>query len=249
MIVFIFEQRLAIIFKVSVVQMKPDFKERATELRRQGFSYSEILQEVPVSKSTLSLWLRSIELSKKQQARLAEKQLASAQLGAIAKKNQRIAISNQIKVVAKKELGKITHRELWLIGIALYWAEGTKAKEHNVSQGVSFSNSDSLMITLFLKWLRDIVKIPENDIKYEIYIHESSKNNIRSAIQYWAKVTNSHPKKFQYVYLKKNKIGTKRRNIGLNYYGLLKIRARKSTNFNRKISGWIEGILENCRIV
>jgi len=41
-------------------------KEKAIKLRKRGFSYSEILREIPVAKSTLSLWLRSVGLAKKQ---------------------------------------------------------------------------------------------------------------------------------------------------------------------------------------
>jgi transposase len=56
-------------------------KEIAIELRRQGYSYSEILKRVPVAKSTLSLWLRSLGLAKQQKQRLTEKRLAALKRG------------------------------------------------------------------------------------------------------------------------------------------------------------------------
>ncbi len=43
--------------------MKFEEKQRARELRGQGFSYNQILEQVRVSKSTLSLWLRDINLT------------------------------------------------------------------------------------------------------------------------------------------------------------------------------------------
>jgi hypothetical protein len=48
--------------------MIPKFteKEKAIKLRKSGATYSEVLREVPVSKSTLSLWLRDVGLSKTQ---------------------------------------------------------------------------------------------------------------------------------------------------------------------------------------
>lgn len=100
-----------------------------------------------------------------------------------------------------------------------------------------------------MKWLCEILKISENDIKYEIYMHENFKDKIASFIQYWSKITRASQIKFKYVYFKRNKIGTKRKNVDENYHGLLRVRVNKSTNLNRKISGWIEGILENCRVV
>lgn len=229
--------------------LKPDFKEKAINLRRQGLSYSEILREVPVAKSTLSLWLRSVNLSNPQKQRLTEKKLAGMQRGWIAKRNQRIDLTKKIKLNAKNEIKNISKKELWLVGIALYWAEGNKEKPHNISQGVAFSNSDPMMIRVFMKWLRKILKIPEDDIKYELYIHENSKNKTIDSIQYWSEITGTSQNKFKYVYLKRNKINTKRKNTNENYYGLLRIRINKSTNLNRKISGWIEGVLENCGVV
>lgn len=57
--------------------MEQIIKEKAINLRKRGFSYSEILEQIPVAKSTLSSWLHSIGLSKKQKQRLTEKKLAS----------------------------------------------------------------------------------------------------------------------------------------------------------------------------
>ena len=47
--------------------MKVRSKEKAIKLRRRGYSYREIMREIPVAKSTLSEWLRSVGLSKHQQ--------------------------------------------------------------------------------------------------------------------------------------------------------------------------------------
>ncbi len=217
-------------------------KEKAINFRREGLSYSEILKKVPVAKSTLSLWLRNIGLAVKQKQRLTEKRLAAAKRGGIAKRNYRQAITEQIKSKARLDLKSISGRELWLIGIALYWAEGHKAKENNPSVRVRFTNSDPLMIKVYLKWLEKICKISLENIDFEIYIHETA--NIEKAKEYWPQVLNVPKEKFQKIRLKRNKIRTKRKNIGENYHGLLSIIVKRSTNLNREISGWIEGIVE-----
>jgi len=54
--------------------MRFEEKQRARELRRQGWSYNDILKEVGVSKSTLSLWLRDIPLTDEQIASLQSRQ-------------------------------------------------------------------------------------------------------------------------------------------------------------------------------
>src|SRR5207249_316451 len=60
---------------------KPVERERAIELRRHGLSYREIRAQVPVAKSTLSLWLRQVGLAKAQRQRLTERRLAAAHRG------------------------------------------------------------------------------------------------------------------------------------------------------------------------
>ena len=40
-------------------------KAKAIRLRRKGKSYNEILEKVPVAKSTLSRWLRDVSLAKR----------------------------------------------------------------------------------------------------------------------------------------------------------------------------------------
>lgn len=222
--------------------LKAEEKKKAINLRKQGFSYSEILKQIPVAKSTLSLWLQSVGLSKKQKQRLTEKKLAAALRGAKRKKEIRLALVDEIKSKAEKEIGNLTKRELWLIGIALYWGEGSKEKDNHPGSPVKFSNSDPAMIRIFLKWLLEIAKVPREKIYPDIYIHESHRSRINKVIDYWVSNTVFSKSEFKYIYFKKNKTNTKRKNIGDSYYGLLRICVRASSTLNRTIAGWIQGI-------
>ncbi|MDP3996037.1 MAG: hypothetical protein Q8P74_02205 [bacterium] len=224
-------------------------RKRAISLRKKGLSYSEILREVPVAKSTLSLWLRSVGLAQRYRQRLTEKRLTAALKGAKAKKDQRLAVTKEIKDRAKREIEKISKRELWLIGTALYWAEGAKQKEHNVSQKVKFSNSDPMMIKVFLRWIRDICGIPRSGITFRIALHETAIDRLAEVKKHWSGATGFSINNFQKIDWKKGKINTKRKNIGSKYYGLLNVYIKNSTNLNRKIEGWIEGIYNHCGVV
>ena len=224
-------------------------KETAIKLRKKGYSYSEILKKVPVAKSTLSLWLRSVGLAKKQKQRLTDKKKAAQQKGAEARRRQRIEITKEIKDKSRKEIEKISNKELWLIGIALYWAEGEKEKMCRSGTSTSFANSDPKMVRVYLKWLKECCGIAKNDIKFRIYLHETAAEKIEKVQKHWAKTTNSQLDKLEKISWKKNKIKTNRVNIEENYNGLLQIRVKRSVNLNRKISGWIEGIYKQCGIV
>lgn len=220
-------------------------KNKAIELRKQGLSYREILEIIPVAKSSLSLWLKSVGLSKGQKQRLTDKRLASALRGARRKKEIRIALTNEIKNKARGEIGKLIKRELWLIGVALYWGEGSKEKDYRPGSSLQFSNSDSHMIKIYLTWLSEIIKIPKERIIFDIYIHENHKDNTNRVINYWSDCTGFSKDNFIHVYFKKNKIKTKRKNVGDNYYGLLRVGVKNSSSLNRRVAGWIEGINKN----
>jgi len=188
-------------------------KEKAIALRKEGLSYREILSKIPVAKSTLSLWFRYVGLSQKQKQRLTQKRIDAALRGAAKRREQRILGTQLTERLALEEFKRVKNKGLWLAGVMLYWAEGTKQKATNVSQGVGFSNSDPAMMVLFLRWLDAIAKIPFEDIICELYIHRSG--DVAKATRYW----NSHlaPLKIGPTYFKQNKILTLRKNTGEGY--------------------------------
>lgn len=87
--------------------MEINNKEKAISLRKQGLSYSEILKRIPIAKSTLSLWLHNIGLSKKQYQRLTEKKLAAMRRGARRKHEIKVEKIIKIKKSARQEVKKL----------------------------------------------------------------------------------------------------------------------------------------------
>lgn len=217
----------------------PRLKQEAISLRKKGLTYSEILEKIPVAKSTLSIWLRSVKLAKKQKQRITEKRRKAQLRGAKARKKQRLAIEKKLVRAGLQEVGSLTKRDLFLIGTALYWAEGSKQTVKYVSQGVIFSNSDPGMIQVFLRWLEEICNIPEKDIAFELYIHQSGDKP--KAINFWVNKLNIPPKRLTRIYLKHHK-PLKKINKKKEYHGLLRVRVNRSTSLNRKIKGWAKGI-------
>jgi hypothetical protein len=213
---------------------------KAIKLRMEGLSYSEITSIVPVSQSTLSMWLKNIELSKEHKKLLFIKQRNGQLKGALVRKRFRQEQEEIIFKESQKEISKISKRELWLLGIIAYWCEGSKQKEHNVSQGVIFANSDVILLKLFLKWLKEICLIPEEDIICSLCIHEHSDKN--ASMNYWSNVLDIPKAKFGNVVAKKHKINTNRKYIDTDYNGLIRISVKRSTNLNRRIKGWVLGL-------
>ena len=216
-------------------------KNRAIELRRKGFSYSDILKEIIVAKSTLSLWLRSVGLSKQQKQKLSEKKLAGMRKGWIRVHENKVKRVITIKDAARKEVLNYIHNPLWLTGLILYWGEGSKERVWGPGTALKFTNMDIATHRIFIKWVREFGGYIPEDFKYEIYIHETA--DIEKAKQYWAAQLGVSRDIFR-IYIKRTAIKTKRKNIGREYNGVLRICVLRSIDFNRKIAGWTEGVIE-----
>lgn len=228
---------------------KTELRIKAIKLRKSGLSYSEILKQIPVSKSTLSLWLRSVGLAKKQKQRITEKKLAAAARGGKVKRMQKLSRVEKIYEEASMELGEISKREFGLIGITLYWAEGAKEKDYAPGSGISFTNTDPRMIRFFLKWLKTAAFVEEKDITLSIYIHDTKKNDLPLIVEFWSQCTGFPKESLSRIYFKKSKSHTNRRNIGRLYFGTLNIKVKASSRLNRKISGWIQEICRQWGVV
>ena len=221
-------------------------KELALKLRRKGLSYNEILVQVPVAKSTLSLWLHSLGLSKKQQQRITEKKLTAMQRGWEKVHQLRMKRWASIRKDAAREVKKLSKSQRWIAGVMLYWAEGAKEKIYRGGTCVKFSNSDVTMILLFRYWLIEFFSVLPENIRYELYIHE--KANWVIAKEYWANQLDI-PEKDVRVYFKRHNPKPGRKNVGVEYKGLIRLSINGSIPIVRKISGWVDGIYNNWGVV
>lgn len=226
--------------------MAPSMKEQAIHMRSKGKTYAEILAKVPVAKSTLSLWLREVGMSEPQKQRITKKRLAAARRGALSRRNTRLEEERTFAQEGIREVGKLSKRELWLIGTALYWAEGSKQKEHAVSERLMFANSDVRMIRIFLLWL-DAVGVAKSDILFELYIHTDRKEDTATIQKWWAKELGVTLHELGRVYFKTGNPKTIRKNVGDLYHGLIRIKVRSSTHLNRKVGGWVEGLVRGAK--
>lgn len=85
------------------------------------------------------------------------------------------------------------------IGVTLYWGEGSKWDGENI---VDFANSDSAMITVFMKFLRKICGVDENRLR--VYLYCYADQNLKELENFWSELTGI-PKNFFYKpYIRKD---------------------------------------------
>ncbi|GHE81473.1 hypothetical protein [Streptomyces griseoaurantiacus] len=217
---------------------KDDLRARARELRLQGWTYDRIEAELGCSKSSVSLWVRDLPRpqprASSEQARLAAQKRWEHELAV------RETERSQVKETARQQIGSVTDRELFLIGVGLYWAEGAKDKTYARREYVLFVNSDPGMIGLFLAWLR-LLGVEEERLRFRVMIHESA--DVEGAERYWADLVGTDPSRFDKTTLKRHNPKTVRKNVGENYRGCLVISVVKSADLYRRIEGWWSGMV------
>ncbi|UFQ16119.1 MULTISPECIES: hypothetical protein [Streptomyces] len=216
---------------------KDDLRERARELRLQGWTYDQIQVELGCSKSSISLWVRDLPKPERrepsEQARLAGRKRWEHELAVRDEARQRT------KAAAEQAIGDLSDRELFLVGVALYWAEGAKDKPYDRRENVLFVNSDPSVIQTYVAWLNLLGIAPERR-QYRLMIHESA--DVAAAEQYWADLLRVDVATFQQTTLKKHNPKTVRKNTGEGYHGCLVIRVRKGADLYCHIEGWWNGI-------
>lgn len=217
---------------------------KAILLRRKGYTYGAILDVIPVAKSTLALWLKEAKLSRSQKQKFTVAKRFASLRGGEAKREQRIKKQQTLLQNAKHDISSISKHELFLIGIILYWAEGSKEKSTKPGSQIAFSNMDPKMIQIFLLWLFKVCKIKKNMLIFNIFLHETHRHKVGKVKRYWSRVAGFPTSNFSTIYWKRNKLKTNRKNIGEQYHGLLKIKVKRSSDLVRKVAGWTEGIFE-----
>lgn len=214
--------------------MKNIEKQSAIQLRLLGYSIKDIAEKLDVSKSSVSLWVRNVQLSDHQLAKLRIRPHTTAAIEKrrISRLNNESVKRNKIIHQAKKQITKISDKELHLIGVMLYWAEGGKT-----NRTVRFSNGDPEMIKIMMWFFRKICMVPES--KFRGYIHIHYHLDYKNAEAYWSYITGIPLNQFFKTYRKPNISSLNKKNSLPN--GVMDIYVL-DVNLFLQISGWAQAI-------
>jgi len=225
-------------------------KEKAIILRKQGFSYSEIGKQIGTSKSTLSLWLKNVKLSKKSLDRINSRTHKKS-IEALIRRNQEQTVlarhrAEKIMFKARKEFKVLKKQPLFLIGVSLYWAEGYKKGAYGSSwKSVDFANSDPAMVILIIKFFEKYLCITKQRLAIQIIAHDNV--NLKQSVDYWSKITGVSKSNFIKTCCSKNINSKGKRNKKNLPHGTVHIRINDVKLFF-KVIGWIEGLKEFYKI-
>ncbi|MDO8561823.1 MAG: hypothetical protein Q7S05_03275 [bacterium] len=170
-------------------------REKARALRAKGKSYSEIKQKLNISKSTLSGWLNNMPLSREQIRLLRDlnpRRIEHFRETMRKKREVRLALAYER---AKKDIGKLSRRNLFLAGFYLYWGEGNKSSRGQVG----ISNTNPAIILAFMSWIK-LSGVPRS--KLSVKLHLYSDMNQEKETVYWSDTLSIPRSQFRKAYIK-----------------------------------------------
>ncbi len=172
--------------------------EKALNLRRQGMSYSQIKKLLKVSKGTSSVWLRDYPLSKQRIRELRdwnEQRIERCRETKRRKKEKRL---KEVYELQEKILLPLKSKEIFMMGLGLYWGEGTKHR----AGCLSVSNTDPSIIRFFICWLNKSLGVSRDKMKVALQLY--SDMNINKEMRYWSGTLKIPLSQFVKPYIKKN---------------------------------------------
>lgn len=211
-------------------------KNKAFRLRSKGLSYNDILKKVPVTKSTISIWCRSVTLTPGQKRELKERSRRSGLEGVEA--IQTMFWKRRCEAFLE---GAVLSRNLrdngpeFFAGLMLYWAEGTK------KSSTAITNSDPRIIKFMVKWLRKFFDVKPEELCIGLHIHPGQ--NEETIKNYWSNLTGIPFSNFRKVMIKDRGSGY-RKNMLENGIAKIIVRKNGSTYVLFRILGAINGFLK-----
>jgi len=213
---------------------------KALILRRTGKSLKKIATKLGVSVSIVSAWCREVELTEQQREKLKRRKVNIRHLRRLAKQSHLAKISRIRKHFEDSfaEIKPLTDNELFLTGLALYWAEGFKSVKES---RLGFCNSDPRMIKFMLRWFQKGLKISKQNFLLRTEFNESHKDRTEEIKIYWSKLTQIPLSQFEKPFYQRS-AWLKDYPNREDYFGVLRIRVRKSSELLYKTRGWIKGL-------
>lgn len=216
-------------------------KEAAHRMRRYGTSLAEIATHLHVSKSTVSTWCRDIPLSLVATERIVSRAHKSSTKGILAYteslRQMREMRMTEDAELGQRRVGEFSKRDLYFIGLGLYWGEGYKRG----NQEFGFTNSDPEMIKLYIQWLRVSFGISHDSLILRVSINKIHSSRVDYVETFWSKVTNVPRLQFTRISLIQSASKKEYTNYS-DYFGTLRIKVRRGAHLRREILGAITAV-------
>jgi len=207
--------------------------ELGRDLRRLGLSYGEIMELIPVKKSTLATWCRDVRLTEEQIAAIKERRAPEPGIPRNTNR-KRLDEIEQLRAIARDQLPELINEPLWVAGLVLYWAEGAKSQNH-----LSMANTDPRALRLFIRWIRTYI----NPIaRFSLHLHLHEGNDDPAAQQFWRRETGLVNANFHKTFIKPKGTGHRKNHLE---HGICTVKMRRPADAWNVVMEWIDAISDH----
>lgn len=214
-------------------------RKEAEVLRERGYSYTMIEEKLGISRSTMSYWFKDKPFTPNKRA-LGRMKNGPAKVG-INRHNRRVAEIVTLKKQGAREVGTLSARDLFMLGLGLYIGEGAKTTE-----AIRIVNSDPEVIRLAVHWLKEACGLADDNLTVSLHLYPD--NDIAACRKYWQDVTGLSLQNFRWISIDRRE-NKERSNRGKLPFGTAHITVRangdpeKGVRLFRRLSGWMSGAL------
>jgi predicted transcriptional regulator len=173
----------------------------ATQLRLRGETIPTIAKTLGVSKASVSLWMRGVEMPEAAKLRMGERNVANralAQEARRARTREKLAEAADEAQAVVQEV-TFTPKHLLVLCSLMYWCEGAKSKN---DAEFTFTNADPVMVAGFLAFLRAAVPLDESRFRVRMHLHAYHDGDRQR--RFWSKITGIPEKQFTNIFWKSN---------------------------------------------
>lgn len=133
-----------------------------------------------------------------------------------------------------REIGDLTRRDKFLLGLGLYWGEGAKF----CTDAAAVANSDPAIILFAMQWMQECLGVKKEDFSPYVYISEIHALRKHRIIRFCSHVLKLPMDRIRFILLRgRSKKVYENHNT---YYGVCALLVRKGTNLKYRILGLLK---------
>jgi hypothetical protein len=216
-------------------------KRKAQALRKDGHGIREIAKTLELQPTTVSYWCRDIVLSGVLIQKIKNKGKKKAQEGLL-KYGEKVRGQRMERTTIEKEAGKvfvgeINNRDIFMVGLGLYWGEGYK--ESNSELG--FTNSNLFIIKFYMLWLSNL-GVNKEDLIFRLTINEAYRVFESQVRAFWIKNLEIDDSQFSKTTGVKTHLKKEFLPDIQTYHGILRVKVRRGLKLKNMILGGIDAL-------
>ena len=200
-------------------KVKTRERQLAREIRlKEGAPINEIARRLAVSKSSVSLWVRDIELTEAQQLALLERnpaynrQLSGWTQLAARRRAEREGFQQEGRRRAR------ANEPRFIAGCMLYWAEGSKKRNQ-----LQFANSDPAMARFFVDFLKTYFDLAPEQIRITCHLYADHLDKQVAIERHWLETLGLPPESLRKSVVNVYSKYSKRKRVGNLPYGTCRV--------------------------